>query len=114
MTDNVHASEEYKCTNCNKTLDRNEITPDWRCKICNELVSIKVETADGEHSCHRMHPEDIRTDGMGLVLVNRQLMFPLLGLSPFQGKFKLGLKGYGNIIKAPDEFCLVVNGTWHD
>lgn len=106
-----HLGEEYRCTSCEKNFQLLEINKDWKCPICREPISIKVEIDGYFHSCHRLNPSELE-EGYSITF-DRLNTHEILKVTPNdRNSFRVALGQYGVKNYPKDYVFLVIDGSW--
>jgi DNA-directed RNA polymerase subunit RPC12/RpoP len=108
----IHVSEQYRCDRCGLVFNYIDVNISWLCKNCSIPVSIKIVNREGNFSCYRLHPSEIRNGQ--LISEDGRFFYEVITNSHEGESYRIALRGYGIIKPNKNNFLLVIHGGWHD
>jgi hypothetical protein len=105
-------NEENLCIYGHGSFDFYQVAKTWRCPVCKNLLSIKVEIKNFKHSANRIPPSELEVGE--LVTLDNRFIHEVLAISKSGNDFRVALKEYTAINIDPESLLTRVIGGWSD
>ncbi|MFX3643358.1 MAG: hypothetical protein ACE3L7_32700 [Candidatus Pristimantibacillus sp.] len=101
---NTFQDETYRCVECEKSLQKNEVTNDWKCIYCKTSIVISAPLLDQE--VIRKLPQEITTND--LFFLNHESHIISNKTKMEKGDYEFILKNYGTYKLGKETFAHIV------
>lgn len=105
--------EYYICWECNKQINEEDVTNDWRCPYCNDLLRIHIKNGKDNKVIIRKKGEEIDNNDIVDLLNSSYPFHEVLNVSFERGHYKVALKNHGVYKLNEDDFLNTIQGRWH-
>lgn len=107
----LQEGEENYCLNEHGGFDMFIVSKNWRCPICDELLTIKAEINNYEHSINRVTPVELEIGE--IITLDNNYIREILDIREDPKGFRVALKEYRVIYIDPSSIVTRVIGRWN-
>ena len=105
-------TELNRCKHCNKDFPYPEVCVYWKCPICNETLSLKIEINNRFYSVSILYPPDLQIGDQ--VTLGNNFIHRILAIEKNDCVYRIALKDYTAITMTSNDQMAVINGSWYN
>jgi hypothetical protein len=104
-------SEIYYCPVCERNYTYPDIYLDWKCKICNTNILVKLTVINETYSAIRVGPAELNIGDQ--VTLENKYIHEILDIQKSQNSIRIALKNYTAIFVDSDSIITKIIGGWN-
>lgn len=106
------AEEYYKCWQCDKKIEEEEISDGWKCPDCNNLLRVLVKDQEENRVFIRKSGEDIKVGDIVDVPGSNYPFHSVLSNKKENKLRKIALKNHGVVKLSETDWLNCIDGIW--